>query len=293
MTLARLAGLVALGGFVIGGCKRETGLATTAAPDPGRERVLRFWDRMNAATSARIANDCAKARDLYREALDLDPKHEDCLYYLGQCQRQLEQPIEARRTFERLVEINAASARGHLALGALLASPNPGEPMDLPQAEKHLRRAHEINGEETGPMVRLGEVLIVDGGLGEARRWLESALATNSKSVEAAFLLGYLAWESGDEKAALRLARKARQAATAPAPVQGVLNEGDRKDAKLVAAPPLTSPMGRMLFGDQAAFVSVAARSGGSAADADFVAAWVSVRRARRGHERRAAGGRS
>jgi len=293
MRLTRLARVVALGGLAIGGCARDPGPATGGAPVAERERVLRFWDRLSAATSARIAHDCAKARDLYREALALDPNHEDCLYYLGQCQRQLEQPTEARQAFLRLVEVNPASARGHLALGALLASSDPGEPMDLRQAEKHLRRAHEINGEETGPMVRLGEVLILEGQASEARRWLESALRTNPKSVEAAFLLGYLAWESGDDKAARRFAQQAREAATTRAPVKGVLNEGDRKDPKFIAAPPLANPMGRMLFGDLAASVRQAAQAGGAAPDAGFVAAWSSVREARRQYERRAAGGRA
>jgi tetratricopeptide (TPR) repeat protein len=283
MKLERLARVVVMGGLALGGCGRAGGPATiTAAAEAERGRVLRFWERLNAATAARIGHDCAKARDLYREALDLDPKHEDCLYYLGQCQRQLQQPAQARAAFERLVEINPASARGHLALGALLASPDVGEAMDLAEAERHLRRAHEINGEETGAMVRLGEVLMLEGEMGEARRWLESALGTNPRSVEAAFLLGYLDWEGGDEKAALRLAQRAREAATSQAPVKGVLSEGDRKDPKFVAAPPLESPMGRMLFGDLAAFVRRAAQPGGSASDAGFVAAWRSVRDMRR-----------
>jgi len=286
MILARLAPAGLLAGLALGGCARDVGPAASAAPDAERQRVLRFWDRLNAATAARIGDDCAKASELYREALALDPKHEDCLYYMGQCQRQLKQPSEARQAFETLVELNPASARGHLALGALLASSDPQEPMDVSQAESHLRRAHDINGEETGPMVRLGEVLMLRGQDGEARRWLDAALSTNSKSIEAAFLLGYLAWESGDRRAALHLAGKARAAATAQAPVKGVLSEGDRKDPKRVAAPPLANPMGRMLFGHLAAFVRQAALAGGAASDADFVAAWGSVRKARREYER-------
>ncbi len=190
------------------------------------------------------------------------------------------------------MEVNPASGRGHLALGALLASPDPSEPMNLAVAEKQFRRAHEINGEETGPMMLLGEVLMLEGKLGEARRWFESALRTNPRSVEAPFLVGYLTWESGDPGGALRFAQRAREAAKVQAPVKGVLSEGDRKDLKFVAAPPLTNPMGRMLFGELAGFVREGARAGRGASDSDFVVAWRSVQRARREYERRVAGGR-
>jgi tetratricopeptide (TPR) repeat protein len=273
------------------GCRRPEETAKPGISDGERQRVLRFWERYNAATSARIDHDCGRAAGIYEEALRLEPRHEDCLYYLGQCRRELGQPAEAREAFESLVGANPASARGHLALASLLASPEASEPMDLGAAESHLRRAHEINGEETGPMVHLGEVLVVEGKTAEAREWFESALRTNAKSVEAAFLAGYLAWESGDERAAERFAQRARDAAKVDAPVKGVLNEGDRKDAKRIVAPPLAKPMGRLFFGDAAAFVREAARAGRTASYSDFVAAWRSVRKTRSDRERRLARG--
>ncbi len=229
--------------------------AAGAGPNEERQRVLLFWQRLGAATDARIAGDCARARDLYLEALRLDPRHEDSLYYLGQCQRVLKGPAEARQTFDRLVDVNPASARGHLALGALLASSDPGEPLDLDVAERHLRRAHEINGEETGSMLRLGEVLIVEDRTEEARTWLEAAARTNPKSVEAAFLLGYLRWEAGDGHGATAYLAQAARAARIDAPTRGVLGEGDRKVAvagAVRAAPPLREPMGHTLFSDLA-----------------------------------------
>jgi tetratricopeptide (TPR) repeat protein len=282
MPRERLAMIALWAALAACGPDRHGGARQAPARDDQRERVVAFWERMNEATSARIAGDCAHARDFYLQALELDAKHEDCLYYLGQCQRELGRPAEARRAFEGLIDVNPGSARGHLALGALLASSNPDEPMDLPLAEKHLRRAHEINGEETGSMVRLGEVLLVEDNAGEARRWFESALRTNPRSVEAAFLAGYIAWEAKDAARARRFAAQAREAAKAQAPVKGVLNEGDRKDERLVAAPPLATPMGRTLFDDKAAFIRHAAKSGEVTGDADFARAWAAVRQARR-----------
>ena len=257
-------------------CGRPDG--SSSAMDPKRERVLAFWRVFNAATEARMRRDCVSASGLYEEALGLDPAHEDALYYLGQCRRETGRPVEARAAFERLVAVNPSTARGHLALGALLASPDPTEPMDLAKAEAHLRRAHAINGEETGPVVRLGEVLLVAGRAGEAREWFEAALRTNPKSVEAAFLAGFVAWDGGSREVE-RLARRVREAAKVEAPVKGVLNEGDRKDEKRVAAPPLTSPLGRLLFGGPIGALRGRAAAGRSLDDALVTGLWRDARR--------------
>jgi tetratricopeptide (TPR) repeat protein len=179
-----------------GGCGGGTTQAPPDASTAARARVREFWAELRAATAARVARDFGQAAELYEKALALDATHEEPLYYLGQCRRELAEPEAARAAFERLVEVNPMSARGEMALGALLASPDPAEPMDLDEAERHLRRAHELNTEETGPLVRLGEVLIVAARPDEAREWLEAALLKNPKSLEAALLTGYLAWEA-------------------------------------------------------------------------------------------------
>lgn len=272
MSWARMVMAAVLGALALHGCGRDTVPAAGSGPSEQRQRVLAFWQRLGSATDARITRDFARARDLYLEALSLDPKHEDALYYLGQCERHLKQPTEARSSFERLVAVNPSSARGHLALGALLASSDPEEPLDLAAAEAHLRRAHEINGEETGPMLRLGEVLIVEGRSEEARTWLEAAARTNPKSVEAPFLLGYLSWAAGDGRGASALLGRAVRAARIDAPPKGVLGEGDRKASAVGtavrAAPPLREPMGRTLFSEVANPVR--------ASDAEAVAAEAS-----------------
>ena len=235
-----------------------------------------FWQRYNGATKVRTAGDCAGAVPLYEEALALDPEHEECLYYLGQCRRELGEPGKARGLFERLVTLNPESARGHLALGALLASPDPAEPMDLDAAEEHLRRAHAINREETGPVVRLGEVALVTGRLDEAGELFEAALLTNAKSVEAALLAGYVSRESGPGTDDV-LVQRVREAARVEGPIAGVLNEGDRVDETGKAARPLANPLGRLLFGGPAdALRAAAARGTPPSADA-VRQAWAEV----------------
>jgi len=279
--------LLVLCGSGPAGCGGPSADEAAAAPDSARQRVLAFWERFRGATDARTRRDFAEAARLYEEALRLEPAHEDSLYYLGQCRRELGQPETARAAFERLVEVNPSSARGHLALGALLASPDAAEPMDLPQAERHLRRAHEINGEETAPVVRLGEIALVAGRPAEARTWFESALRTNPKSVEAAFLAGYLGFDEGSRTAPL--VQRVRDAARLEGPVKGVLGEGDRRDPQRAAAPPLTSPLGRLLFGEPVAALRARAAAGTPLTDTAVLEAWRAARRLHRAHERRAA----
>jgi len=289
MKRGRLAWLISLavGGAALAACRGPAREAAAGAQDSARQRVLAFWSRFHGATEARTRRDLGTAARLYEEALLLDPGHEDALYYLGQCRREMGQPEAARAAFERLVESNPMSARGHLSLGALLASPDPGEPMVLAEAERHLRRAHEINGEETGPVVRLGEIALVAGRPAEARGWFEAALRTNPKSVEAAFLAGYLAWEEGRPTASIL--RRLREAARVEAPVKGVLNEGDRRGSRRSAAPPLSSPLGRLLFGEPVETLRVRVAAGQPLLDAGVLEQWRAVRRLRRAHERRAA----
>ena len=253
-----------------------------------KTRILAFWESYRQATERRVVRDFESAVARYTEALTLDPRHEDSLYYLGQCERERGRVAQARSAFERLLTVNPRSGRGHLALGALLASPDPGDPLDLSGAESHFRTAHDINAEETGPMVRLAEVLIVSDRAQEARTWLEAAVRTNARSVEAALLAAALAWSDGDRAAARRLADVAQAAAQAVAPVRGVLNEGDRRAARSRAAPPaLENPMGRMLFGN--ALAGVRASMGSSGSRVDLAALWSAVSRARSDHARRAA----
>jgi tetratricopeptide (TPR) repeat protein len=275
-TLLAVFLLAAVGptGCTTGGEKEAAG-----ASDPERRRVLQFWEHFQKATRVRSGGDCAAAVALYEKALTLDPEHEDSLYYLGQCRRQLGEPGAARQAFGRLVAVNPQSARGHQALGALLASPDPAEPMDLQAAEAHLRRAHEINGEETGPVVRLGEVTLAAGRPEEARAWFEAALQTNARSVEAALLAGYIAWEAGEAPAPL--VGRVMSALAEEAPAKGVLNERDHRDGRGRLARPLSHPLGRLLFGAPVDSLRARAAAGETLTEADVLEAWREVRRLR------------
>jgi len=210
----------------------EPVLALGSRPERNRDEVLAFWERYRKATAHRLGGECSPAVEAYEAALLHDPEHEDTLYYLGQCRRELGRRDAAERALLRLIALRPESARGHVALGALYASSGEGEEehrANLSAAERHLRRAHALNAEETGPLVRLGEVRLLQGDRSEAASLLNAALASNPKSIEAAFLLGYLAWEGNDLDGAQRYCEAALRAGRSDAPIEGVLGEGDLK----------------------------------------------------------------
>lgn len=230
--------------------------APAAAAEGGLDRgeVRQFWRLFREATRERHAGEFAKAEDLYRQALAIDPRHEDSLYYLGQSLDALGRVGEAREALRRLVEVDSGSSRGHAALGSLLAHHAGGSSAELQDAEQHFREALRINREETGPMIRLAEVLILMGRLEEAGEWLEAATLTNHWSIEAPFLAGYVRWEAGDMEGAGRFHLKALEASAPRTAPEGLPGEGDRKKTAgggVVAAPP-ASALGRTLFGDLA-----------------------------------------
>jgi Flp pilus assembly protein TadD len=206
--------------------------------------VRLFWREFGEATDRRIRGDCEGAAGAYRRALALNPRHEDSLYNLGQCLLITGEIDDARQSFTTLVAVNPASARGHLALGVLALSGETGP--DLTEAEVQFQRAHAINKEESGAMLRLGEVAVVRGHEAQARHWLEAALRINPKSAESILLLGYLDWLAGNQQAAASRCADAARATVAPAPIQGAMSEGDRRPQ----APPIVAPMGRTLFSD-------------------------------------------
>jgi hypothetical protein len=114
-----------------------------------------------------------------------------------------------------------------------------GAPFQLDSAERHLRRAHEINKEETGPLLRLGEVALMRVDADAARRFFETVLATDAANGPAHFYAGYIASKSNNAAVAREEFRRA--APTAGASVAAVPGEGDTKRGST----PLDSDEGR------------------------------------------------
>jgi tetratricopeptide (TPR) repeat protein len=194
-----------------------------AAPLPGKPRAedqkpppdvqRRFYALRDEAGTLRLAGEHERAVELYRAALGLWPAHADCLYYLANALVALGREREALAALEELVAFHPMQSAGWVQLGRLRLPGGDPALDDLDAARQAFERAHELNREESGPVVRLGEVALLRGRLDEARRLLADAAAMNPKSAEALYLGGKAAWLAGDRQRASDLLARARSVA--------------------------------------------------------------------------------
>ncbi len=205
-------------------------LAAATSPGDHQERVRRFWIALREATRLRIAGRLDDSAERYREALTYDPHHEDALYYLGNVLLSLEDAAGARHAWSKLAHEAPGSARAHQRLGDLSLCLERPELVDLAEAEARFGRAQQINMEETGALVRLGETALLRGDSVLARERLEHATATNPRAATAWLLQAWLADGAGrDDQAGELFARALVAAAPVGAPAGLPAGEGDTR----------------------------------------------------------------
>lgn len=226
-----------------------TGRPPTSPESPGspdtaasgeRQRTLEFWNRQRAAMNAmKVAKDNRQAIGLFREALALNPAHEDSRYYLGHCLAAEGDAEGALAELAELQRINPNSHRAWQQWGILRATFHR-HPADLAAAEQALDRAHRLNPEETGALLVLGEIGLLRGDPSRAEERLAAATQTNPKAVGGFFLRGYLAWKRGDAAAARAFLDQTRQALGKDWQPRGATSEGDVQRKQHLEATPLT-----------------------------------------------------
>lgn len=202
-----------------------------------RMQVRDFWKLYREATALRVARRPQPASDAYARALELNPGHEDALYYRGSMRLDVGDFAGAARAWRTLAAVNPSSARAHSELGSLYLCLDAGAPFQLDSAERHFARAHQINKEETGPLVRLGEVALLRGDLAAAKRHFEAVLVTHAGNDLARFYAGYVEWKNGNTALAERQFARAVAPAESVTPSARPPGEGDtrRGTAALVA----------------------------------------------------------
>ena len=186
----------------------------------------------------KVEQDNARAVTLFREAIALNPKHEDSHYYLGLCLASQADTNGALAALAALQQLDPQSHRAWQQWGvirALFATTDA----DLAAAEQAVQRAHSINPEETGALLVLGEITLLRGNLKLADERLAAATHTNPKAVGGFFLRGYLAWKSGDTDAAKKFLEQTRKALGPDWQPKGATSEGDVKRKQHVESSPL------------------------------------------------------
>jgi hypothetical protein len=210
-----------------------------------RDRIRRFWETYRRATDHRVAGRSGEAEREYTQALALNPEHQDALYYLGSMHFDLGNLAAAERAWRRLVEIDPTNGRGHSQLGMLYSCVGAPASLQLASATVEFQRALSINREETGPLLHLGEIALLQGELARARSYFDSVIGSNYSSVEAHYYEGYLAWKTGASQRAAELLATAVRYARPSTPTGGVPGEGDTRAGQgpMVTIPTNCRPM--------------------------------------------------
>jgi tetratricopeptide (TPR) repeat protein len=189
--------------------------------------LVQFWKKQHAAMDAmKRDHDCGKALGLFREALALNPAHEDAHYYLANCLATLGDVPSAIAELDELARINPQNHRAFQRKGELLAA-SASSRSQLSSARQALEVALHLNSEETGTLVLLAQVALAEGDLRAAEQNLSHACQANTRSASAWFLRGYIAWKQGQDRQALAMLTSARNARSPDFKPVGSVLEGD------------------------------------------------------------------
>ena len=211
-----------------------------AAKQPSKAELVQFWSVQHAAMDAmKRERDYARAAKLFREALALNPIHEDSRYYLANCLDAQGDIKGAIAELEELARINPSSHRAWQRRGVLLAA-GATTAAQFAAAEESIRRAQKLNPEETGTLLLLGEIALLHGDLSAGERDFHAACQANPRSTGGLFFGAYAAWKRHDRAAATSLLAAAKQTLGPEWKPKGSVAEGDVKqrmdrDAGLLA----------------------------------------------------------
>ena len=110
------------------------------------QSTRQFWETYRQASQKRATGDLEGAVALYQKALLLNPRHEDSLYYQGNCLFELHRYSEAVLSYQRLISLNpSGSSRGYMQLGLVYSDLDDDAPRDLDKASQFFRRTLQVD----------------------------------------------------------------------------------------------------------------------------------------------------
>ncbi len=195
-----------------------------------RAQKVKFWALKKEVDGYLGDERWADAIPVLVEMSGLDPTHLDSWYRRGNCHLELGSFREALSCWEMLLRVNPASSRAWLQTGYVRLMPAAAGIYDPGRAADAFRRAHELNREESGPLILWGESALAGGQLDAARELFDIAVRMNDQATEAYLLGAYIRWVSGEEDPARELLLAAASTLVGSAPPEGVLGEGDTRD---------------------------------------------------------------
>jgi tetratricopeptide (TPR) repeat protein len=140
--------------------------------------------------------------------------------------------LQAEKYWFHLLEMDPNSSRAHYQLGNIYLNYENSNLINLEKAEIEFKKALHLNKEETGSLLYLGRIYLLQEKDDLAKEYFTAVIGSNYTSVEAYFLSGYLAWAGKNQKEALSFFTNAIKYAT---PQEGMGNadgEGATKDGK-------------------------------------------------------------
>jgi Flp pilus assembly protein TadD len=198
-----------------------------AAVQLDKAALVKFWDKQHAAMDAmKREGNLAKAVLLFREALSINPDHEDSHYYLANCLAASGDIPASLAELDALIRINPQNHRAFQRKGELLAA-SASSRTQLELARQPLNLALGMNSEETGALVLLGQVALALGDLASAEQHFAHACQANPKAANVWFLRGYIAWKQRDFRRASEMLTAARTARGRDWKPAGAVFEGD------------------------------------------------------------------
>lgn len=204
-----------------------SGQPVAQAAQMDKAATQQFWAKQHAAMDAmKLERDFAKAVSLFREALAINPNHEDSHYYLANCLVELGDIPSAVGELDALIRINPQNHRAYQRKGELLAA-SASSKSNLAAARRTLDAALQLNSEETGTLVLLGEVQLAEGNLPEADRDFAHVLQANARAANALYFRGYIAWKRHDDRQAAALLSQAHHVLGPDWKPAGTVLEGD------------------------------------------------------------------